>query len=85
LAAAYISVSTTMFDTLVADGRMPPPKRINSRKMWDRHDLDRAFDALPGGSTEISFAADDYARDIAELNRRIAAMPGPSERKRNVK
>lgn len=32
---------------MVGDGRMPKPKRINRRTVWDRHQLDRAFDALP--------------------------------------
>ncbi|RUW19318.1 hypothetical protein EOA34_29930, partial [Mesorhizobium sp. M4B.F.Ca.ET.013.02.1.1] len=30
-AAAYIGVSASLFDQLVKDGRMPKPKRINSR------------------------------------------------------
>jgi predicted DNA-binding transcriptional regulator AlpA len=34
-AAAYIGISATTFDQLVKDGRMPPPKRINSRTIWD--------------------------------------------------
>lgn len=46
-AAAYIGISTTLFDVMVADGRMPEPKKINSRTLWDRHALDSAFDALP--------------------------------------
>ncbi|MDX3805289.1 MAG: hypothetical protein QHC89_02560 [Bosea sp. (in: a-proteobacteria)] len=46
-AAAYIGVSPTLFDILVADGRMPQPKRINARKVWDLRKLDRAFDTLP--------------------------------------
>jgi predicted DNA-binding transcriptional regulator AlpA len=46
-AAGYVGVSTTLFDKMVGDGRMPKPKRINSRTVWDRHQLDRAFDALP--------------------------------------
>jgi hypothetical protein len=32
---------------MVKDGRMPPPKRINGRTVWDRKRLDAAFDALP--------------------------------------
>lgn len=32
---------------MVADGRMPKPKRINNRRVWDRHELDAAFAALP--------------------------------------
>lgn len=46
-AAAYIDVSPTKFDELVKDGRMPPPKRIDGRKIWDRRKLDEAFEALP--------------------------------------
>jgi predicted DNA-binding transcriptional regulator AlpA len=46
-AAAYIGVSTSLFDEMVKDGRMPPPKRINSRTVWDRHSIDAAFEALP--------------------------------------
>ena len=32
---------------MVKDGRMPRPKTINSRKVWDRQMLDEAFSALP--------------------------------------
>lgn len=46
-AAAYVGVSPTLFDILVTDGRMPRPKRINARKVWDLRKLDLAFDALP--------------------------------------
>ncbi len=48
--AFYINTSPTLFDELVADGRMPPPKRVNSRKIWDRVMLDEAFAALPDDS-----------------------------------
>ncbi len=34
---------------MVKDGRMPKPRRINSRTVWDKRQLDEAFDALPGG------------------------------------
>lgn len=45
-AAAYIGVSPSLFDELVKDGRMPRPKRINSRTVWDRIRLDEAFEAI---------------------------------------
>jgi hypothetical protein len=45
-AAGYIGVSPSLFDTLVKDGRMPKPTRINGRVIWDRHKLDLGFDAL---------------------------------------
>jgi predicted DNA-binding transcriptional regulator AlpA len=47
-AAAYVGISPSLFDTLVKDGRMPSPKRINARTVWDRLQLDAAFAALPG-------------------------------------
>lgn len=46
-AAHYVGVSVCMFDAMVSDGRMPKPKEINSRIVWDRYALDVAFDALP--------------------------------------
>jgi hypothetical protein len=46
-AAEFVGVSPTLFDALVADGRMPGPKCINARRVWDRNALDRAFAGLP--------------------------------------
>lgn len=47
-AAEYIGIGVTKFDELVGDGRMPRPKRIDGRTVWDRMQLDAAFMALPG-------------------------------------
>ena len=46
-AARYVGVSPGKFDDKVIDGRMPGPKRIDSRKVWDIRKLDVAFDGLP--------------------------------------
>lgn len=46
-AARYVGVGTTLFDKLVADGRMPKPRRAGGRVIWDREELDSAFSALP--------------------------------------
>lgn len=46
-AAEYIGVGASKFDQMVADGRMPQPKVIDARRVWDRHRLDSAFEALP--------------------------------------
>jgi excisionase family DNA binding protein len=45
-AAEYIGVSATKFDEMVKDGRMPKPKQIDGRIVWDRVLLDEAFEAL---------------------------------------
>lgn len=48
-AAEYIGVGVTKFDEMVADHRMPRPKRIDGRVVWDRVRLDAAFSALDDG------------------------------------
>lgn len=52
-AARYIGISTTKFDEMVRDGRMPHPKRIDARKVWDRHALDESFENLPTDGEKI--------------------------------
>jgi predicted DNA-binding transcriptional regulator AlpA len=46
-ASTYLGVSPSKFDELVKDGRMPRPRLIDSRKVWDVYELDMAFDELP--------------------------------------
>ena len=46
-AAEYIGVSASTFDAMVADGRMPNPKQIGSRRVWSRQAVERAFAELP--------------------------------------
>lgn len=46
-AARYIGVGVTKFDEMVADRRMPRPKRVDGRVIWDRLQLDAAFTDLP--------------------------------------
>ena len=53
-AADYIGISPTTFDKLVADGRMPAPKRINSRNIWDVRQLDLAFEGLPSDDLDLA-------------------------------
>lgn len=51
-AAAYIGISARKFDAMVQDGRMPGPKLIDRRRLWDRHALDAAFAELPDSEEE---------------------------------
>lgn len=53
--AEYIGVGTTLWDELVADGKMPKPKQIKARRVWDRFEIDVAFTEL---HTTESFAED---------------------------
>ena len=46
-AAEYIGVSPSLFDQMVEDGRMPQPKPINSRRVWSRTQIEKAFANLP--------------------------------------
>lgn len=50
MAAAYIGVSPSHFDKLIRDHIMPSPKRLGGRVVWDRKQLDKAFDALDADS-----------------------------------
>lgn len=60
-AAEYIGVGTSKFDEMVRDGRMPPPKEIDARRVWDRHRLDSAFEALPDKETANPWDEDEAA------------------------
>ncbi|WGD29861.1 hypothetical protein AncyloWKF20_19240 [Ancylobacter sp. WKF20] len=61
VAAAYIGISPPLFDEMVRDGRMPSPKLINSRIVWDRVALDRAFEALPQRDSGCDPDSDGWA------------------------
>lgn len=65
-AAEYVGVGVALFDAMVADGRMPPPKTINSRKVWPRQRVEIAFSELPedrwqGGAEDGDKRWDDVA------------------------
>jgi predicted DNA-binding transcriptional regulator AlpA len=51
-AADYIGLSASKFDEMVRDGRMPPPKQIDKRCVWDSRQLTLAFEKLPGGADD---------------------------------
>ena len=54
-ASEYVGCSPRKFDTMVADGDMPQPRLIGTKKVWDRLELDEYFEALPrAGEEEIN-------------------------------
>ena len=60
-AAVYLSLSPSFFRKLVTDGRMPRPRLIGVRRIWDVEELDLAFKALPreGGDAEPIFTSQE--------------------------
>ena len=59
-AAVYLSLSPSFFRRLVAEGAMPRPRILGSRRIWDVEELDLAFKALPreGGDGGLIFTTD---------------------------
>lgn len=53
-AARYVGVGTTKFDEMVRDRRMPRPKRVDGRTVWDRIALDAAFTDLPNDDAVVN-------------------------------
>ena len=45
-AAAFLGVSTSKFQSLVEQGRLPKPKSVDRVRVWDRRALTEAFDLL---------------------------------------
>ena len=70
-AALYFGISVSKFDQMVTDGRMPKPKRIDGRRVWDRWRLDEAFDALPDDDIHAKESR-RAKRNIQNLNQRAA-------------
>jgi len=64
--AAYVGVGPTLFDEMVKDGRMPKPKEVNSRVIWDRYQLDQSFEELGEGQKEDEIAAAKRRWDEAD-------------------
>jgi predicted DNA-binding transcriptional regulator AlpA len=46
-AAAAIGISASKFRALISEKRMPSPRRLDGRKIWDVDELRAAFKALP--------------------------------------
>ncbi|MBO9124820.1 MULTISPECIES: helix-turn-helix transcriptional regulator [unclassified Rhizobium] len=53
-AAAYVGIGGTLFDQMVARGEMPVARKAGGRVLWDRYELDEAFDALPRDGVNVA-------------------------------
>ena len=56
-AAEYVGCSPSKFDQMVEGGDMPKPRLIGTKRVWDRIELDEAFDALPRKGEEEDWDA----------------------------
>ena len=50
----YLGITPSKFGELANDGRMPRPRMIDCRKVWDVYELDMAFDELPSRGWSIN-------------------------------
>jgi predicted DNA-binding transcriptional regulator AlpA len=46
-AAEYLGCSPSAFDDRVKSGVFPQPRLVGTKPVWDRHELDDAFESLP--------------------------------------
>lgn len=68
-AAAYVSVSPTLFDEMVAGGRMPKARQVSKGRIaWDVRELDAAVDEMPKAGDAIA----DTWGDLGNGHRRDA-------------
>jgi predicted DNA-binding transcriptional regulator AlpA len=60
-AAAAIGISRSKFRQLVSQKRMPSPRRLDGRKIWDLDELRKAFKALPHQDEDEDKEVDSWA------------------------
>lgn len=63
-AAALIGISASFFDKLVRDGRMPQPRDLEGRVLWDSEEVRAAWRQIPKrgqGARRNTFDEEDDA------------------------
>jgi predicted DNA-binding transcriptional regulator AlpA len=68
-AAAYLSMSKSMFLRLVADKVMPPATKIRDMTTWDRLDLDAAYEDLKDSNQPSENTVHRRLREMDEQRR----------------
>ncbi len=60
-AAVYLSISPSYFRKLVEMRKMPRPRIVGSRRIWDIEELDMAFKCLPreDGDADVAFVSEE--------------------------
>ena len=67
-AAIYIGIGVSLFRQMVMDGRMPRPKLLNGRRVWDVDEIDAAFKSLPRDGGETDEVVVDTWADVAHVS-----------------
>jgi len=52
----WVGMSPTKFDELVRDGLPPRGKLVRGCRVWDRYELDTAFENLPDDDEPVTLA-----------------------------
>lgn len=68
LAAEVVGVSTSTFDKMVADGMMPKPRKIYSRRVWLRPEIEAAMFALEVDGEAPVDAYDEWAATFEPMS-----------------
>lgn len=69
-AAAYLSMSQSMFLRLVEEGLMPPATKIKNMATWDRLALDAAFESLRDSDEPSENTVHRRLKELDEQRRR---------------
>lgn len=69
-ASAYLGLGRSFFLELVTEGKMPQPTRIRGAVLWDRHELDAAFEDLKnGGPTPTENSVHKRLKELTDAGR----------------
>ena len=69
-AAQYIGISNGTFEKLIRAGKMPLPKRIGQRAVWDVVALDLAFERIADDTGQVTSAAPNESNEWDEVLRK---------------
>ena len=73
-AAAYLSMSKSMFLRLVDDRVMPPATKIRNMTTWDRFDLDAAYQDLKDSDKPSENTVHQRLRELDEQRRKKGSI-----------
>ncbi|WP_244488066.1 hypothetical protein [Aureimonas sp. Leaf454] len=78
-AAAHVGMVISLFDKLVADGRMPRPCKAEGRLIWRRLEIEKAFSELPFHG-ELIMLTEERKNSFAAVRRRRAERAEADQR-----